>query len=89
MRPDEEGRALSQVAERLQASFPDVDSTTINQVVEQFHHTYDGRPIREFIPIMVEREARDHLHHLPRDLELPRQRQPGDTLDGQPEPLTQ
>ena len=92
MRAEEEGQALLHVAERLRARFPEVDSTTINQLVERFHRAYDGRPIREFIPIMVEREARDHLLH------LPRQRGPADAVDavdpvgmvdGRPETLTQ
>jgi hypothetical protein len=25
------------------------------------HHQFDGRPIRDFIPVLVEREVVDHL----------------------------
>ena len=66
MTPNEEGQAVTLVAQRLQTRFPDLDSDTINRVVESAHHVYDGRPIRDFVPVLVEREARDVLHRLPR-----------------------
>jgi len=61
MEPDAEGRALSLVAERLRSQFPSVDTDTIGGVVAQVHHQYDGRPIRDFIPVLVERDAAERL----------------------------
>lgn len=56
-----EQEAISRAAERVRSRFPTVPSDTVDEVVAQYHHEYDGRPIREFVPILVERDAVDHL----------------------------
>ena len=33
----------------------------VDAAVARFHREYDGRPIREFIPLLVERQVREHL----------------------------
>jgi hypothetical protein len=33
--------------------------------VAEFHHQYDGSRIRDYIPVLVEREARDRLAPAP------------------------
>jgi hypothetical protein len=66
MNPSEEVQALAQVAERLRGRFPDAPADTIDQLVKQVHHEFDGHPIRDFIPVLVEREAVDHLRAHPR-----------------------
>jgi hypothetical protein len=53
----DEARAMGQVAERVLARFPDATPEQISMIVEQVHHEYDGRPIREFVPVLVEREV--------------------------------
>jgi predicted metalloprotease with PDZ domain len=63
----DEARAIDQVADRLHQRFPDAQREIVKQAVERVHHTYDGRPIREFVPVLVEREvsealAVDHTH---------------------------
>ena len=65
----DEARAMGQVAERVLARFPDAEPEQISMIVEQAHHEYDGRPIREFVPVLVEREVIDTLRQA-------RQRQP-------------
>jgi hypothetical protein len=57
----EEAKQLDQVSERLRTRFPEVDALEINQTVESFHSTYDGRPIRDFVPVLVEHQALDHF----------------------------
>ena len=43
------------------APIPTLAAELVDQVVARYHHEYDGRPIREFVPILVERDAFDHL----------------------------
>ena len=61
----DEARAVGQVMERMRARFPDMEPEMIRSVVEQVHHQYDGRPIREFVPVLVEREVVDALRLVP------------------------
>jgi hypothetical protein len=59
-----ERHALEQVTDRLSRSFADHFSPgQVNQAVSSIHHRFDGRPIREFVPVLVERIARDELRH--------------------------
>jgi hypothetical protein len=51
----EETRALSQVTERMQTRFPDARADAVRFLVTYVHHQYDGRPIRDFVPVLVER----------------------------------
>jgi len=61
MEQTEEIHALEQLADRLRGRFPDASPERIKQVVDQVHHQYDGNPIRDFIPVLVEREVVDHF----------------------------
>ena len=63
--------ALAMVASRLRERFHSVPPDTIDAVVADCHRGYEGSPIREFIPLLVEREARALLSG-----RIPRQRQP-------------
>jgi hypothetical protein len=59
-----ERHALNQVTDRLSRSFADRYSPTqVGETVDSIHHRFDGRPIREFVPVLVERIARDELRH--------------------------
>jgi len=59
-----ERHALDQVADRLSRSFADRFSPAqVDEKVSTIHHRFDGRPIREFVPVLVERIARDELRH--------------------------
>jgi hypothetical protein len=41
--------------------FPDLPPGVVDAAVARFHREYDGRPIREFVPLLVERQVREHL----------------------------
>jgi hypothetical protein len=56
-----EAQAVGHVMERVQARFPHVEPGEIRALVDEVHRQYDGRPIREFVPILVEREVTDAL----------------------------
>jgi hypothetical protein len=61
-----ERQALHHVTDRLSRSFADrVSPTRVSATVDAIHHRFDGRPIREFVPVLVERMARDELRHAP------------------------
>ena len=49
------------LADRLRGRFPDAPPESIKKVVDEVHHQFDGRPIRDFIPVLVEREVVDHF----------------------------
>lgn len=61
-----ERHTLSQVTERLTRTFSGRFSPSqVDDKVSSVHHRFDGRPIREFVPVLVERIARDELRHTP------------------------
>jgi hypothetical protein len=61
MNQTEEIRALDQLADRLRGRFPDAPPEGIRELVARAHHQYDGSPIRDFIPVLVEREVVEHF----------------------------
>jgi hypothetical protein len=56
-----EAAALARVIQRLQGQFPELDQTAIELAVRGRHHAFDESPIRDFVPILVDRSARDDL----------------------------
>jgi fibrillarin-like rRNA methylase len=56
-----EWTAIKQLVDRLQLIYPDVSSETIATVVHHNHARFDGRPVRYFVPLFVERGARKQL----------------------------
>jgi hypothetical protein len=61
MTQTEEIHALAALEDRLRGRFPDAPPESIKKVVDEVHHQFDGRPIRDFIPVLVEREVVDHF----------------------------
>ncbi len=57
-----ERQALGQVTDRLTERFADRHSPEqVGKTVSSVHHRFDGRPVREFVPVLVERIARAEL----------------------------
>ena len=56
-----ESRELIEVVERLRQRFPDIDEERVRSAVADAHQAFDGNPIRDFVPVFVERTARDAL----------------------------
>ncbi len=48
---------MGDVMQRMRTRFPDTQPEQIRRLVENVHHEYEGRPIREFVPVLVEREV--------------------------------
>lgn len=61
MTPEEEARAVDEVARRLAIRFPQISSDTVSRTVKDAHAEFANSRIRDFVPLFVERNARDHL----------------------------
>jgi hypothetical protein len=49
-----EAREIGEVVERLRDRFPDISVDRIRAVVTDAHREFDGRPIRDFVPVFVD-----------------------------------
>ncbi|XVQ06261.1 three-helix bundle dimerization domain-containing protein [Spirillospora sp. CA-255316] len=57
-----EEHALQEVTDRLRRTFADSYSPDqVTDTVANVHRHFDERPIRDFVPVLVERIARDRL----------------------------
>ena len=56
-----EAEAINRVTHRLRQQFPELPAETVETSVHQHHQIFDGRPVRDFIPILVERATRTEL----------------------------
>lgn len=55
MTPEEEERALQHVAERVRERHPNVEQAEIGRRVQIRAQEFEGRPVRDFVPLLVER----------------------------------
>jgi len=62
-RSDEE-RAIGEVIDRLAKQFPQVPAEAVEQVVSQSRPEFDEVPIRDFVPLFVERGAKARLRDM-------------------------
>ncbi|MBS9376146.1 hypothetical protein GON09_005167 [Rhodococcus sp. B50] len=58
---DHEAHGLERAVASLVQQFPQLPETVVRQAVAEAVRAYQGRPIREFIPLFVERRARRAL----------------------------
>lgn len=56
--------SIADVATRLTSRYPDISAETVATTVEQAHARFDQSPIRDFIPLLVERQAGAELSKL-------------------------
>ena len=59
-----EDRAITEIVERLAKQFPQVPTGEVEQVVSQSRPEFDQAPIRDFVPLFVERGAKQRLREL-------------------------
>jgi hypothetical protein len=57
----EEAQAMTEIIKRLRARYPEAGGRTVDEQVTEVHREFDGNPIRDFVPVLVEREAADRL----------------------------
>ncbi len=58
---DAERSAIDGIVDRLAVEFPHVPADEVVQRVDEEHRRFDGRPIRDFVPIFVERAVKRAL----------------------------
>jgi hypothetical protein len=61
MTKEPEVRALMAVVDRLAERFPEEQRSVIEDVVAEEHRFLDDGPIRDYVPVLVERAARMRL----------------------------
>jgi hypothetical protein len=54
---------LVDIERRLIDEFPCVSSVVVDVLVRQEHARFEASPIRDFVPLLVEKQARQHLKH--------------------------
>ncbi|HEX4559974.1 MAG TPA: hypothetical protein VH166_12485 [Mycobacterium sp.] len=59
-----EQTVIDQLVVRLTSRYPAVPQSIVQSVVHDVHARFDGRPLRDFIPLLVERHARRELDRL-------------------------
>ncbi|WP_244284159.1 three-helix bundle dimerization domain-containing protein [Agromyces badenianii] len=57
----EEARAVDEVIDRLVDRFPDLPRDRIAEVVQHAHLELKGNAVRDFVPVLVERAAKQQL----------------------------
>ena len=55
---------IDQVVERLTNCYPAISKSTVEAVVHDVHARFDGRPLRDYVPLFVERHAKSELDRL-------------------------
>jgi hypothetical protein len=59
-----EQTVIDQIVTRLKSSYPTISESTVASVVRDVHARYEGRPLRDFVPLFVERNAKSALDEL-------------------------
>jgi hypothetical protein len=58
-----EPEALMAVVDRLALRFPEAQRSVIEEIVAEEHGLLDDGPIRDYVPVLVERAAKNRLLH--------------------------
>jgi hypothetical protein len=56
-----EAEAVARFVARLRQQFPELLAEVIEDTFHRRHEGFDGHPVRDFVPILVERAAREDL----------------------------
>ncbi|KDF01430.1 hypothetical protein Y900_021460 [Mycolicibacterium aromaticivorans JS19b1 = JCM 16368] len=59
-----EQHIIDQLVERLALAYPQIGREQVNRTVNEEYGRFDDRPIRDFIPLFVERHAVNRLSEL-------------------------
>ena len=65
---EDEERAVTAVSERLAVLFPGIAANVVGDTVRTLHAQFVDRPIRDFIPILIERMAKSLLVAMPESI---------------------
>lgn len=56
-----EDTLIADIVARLSATHPTIPASHVADVVRTAHAAFDGRPLRDFVPLFVERRATRQL----------------------------
>ena len=59
-----EQHIIDDLVGRLAGVYAEVEPAHVSRIVSEEYARFDGRPIRDFIPLFVERHAKDELAKL-------------------------
>jgi hypothetical protein len=59
-----EQTVIEQLVARLTSRYPTISESTVAGVVRDVHSRFEGRPLRDYVPLLVERNARTELERL-------------------------
>jgi hypothetical protein len=59
-----EQTVIEQLVQHLTSRYPAISESTVASVVRDVHARFEGRPLRDYIPLLVERNARSELDRL-------------------------
>jgi hypothetical protein len=57
-KPNEELIAVEHAAARLSERFPHIPRERIEQLVRERHGEFEGAPVRDFVPVLVEHDVK-------------------------------
>ncbi|WP_020108166.1 three-helix bundle dimerization domain-containing protein [Nocardia sp. 348MFTsu5.1] len=60
-RQQDERQNIDLIAEKLTKQHASLSADTVAQVVEDAYRRFDDQPIRDFVPLLVERRAHERL----------------------------
>ena len=61
MSDPDEAKTIDTVIAALELRFPQLPRPEIESVVGESYHQFDGAPVRDYIPVLVQRGAREQL----------------------------
>ncbi len=59
-----EQTVIEHLVARLTSRYPAISGSTVECVVHDVHARFDGRPLRDYVPLLVERNAKTELDRL-------------------------
>lgn len=64
MSDPDETKSIDTVIAALEQRFPQLPRPEIEEIVGQRYHQFDGAPVRDYIPVLVQRSAKERLLEL-------------------------
>lgn len=56
-----EEKAIGEIVERLRERFPEATPAAVDDAVEKARASFTGAKVRDFVPVLIEKEAKAHL----------------------------
>jgi hypothetical protein len=56
-----EQTVIDEVLVRLSSRYPAISKEIVKSIVHDVHARFDGRPLRDYVPLLVERNAKSEL----------------------------